>query len=85
MRRRGPCWSGRGSPRTSGARAGEDGSTIRLTERIEKYVHMDLGKRGLSQGDTGVYRSALLGRGGKVVGRGDGTCVSTAPKRARSV
>lgn len=63
------------------ANASTEAETIRLTEKIVKFTELDVGKRGLSQGDSLVYRGKLLA-GGKVVGSSGGECVSIAPKAA---
>lgn len=58
------------------AAADTDSTTIRGTEKIEKFTERDLGKRGPSQGDTLTYRSALLDSDGKKFGSVGGECVS---------
>ena len=55
------------------------GTTVRVTEKIVAFTEVDGGPRGLSQGDSFVYRSDLLGADGKKVGRGGGECVSIRP------
>ena len=53
--------------------------TLHLVEKIVSFTEVDVRPRGVSQGDSFVYRSDLLDPGGDKVGRGGGECVSLRP------
>jgi hypothetical protein len=55
------------------------GRTVEVIEKIVAFTEVDARPRGLSQGDSFVYRSDLLDAAGKKVGRGGGECVSIRP------
>lgn len=62
------------------ATASTEGSTIRLTEKVVKFTQVDVGKRGISQGDSLVYSGKLLDQSGNKAGRSVCQCAVITPK-----
>jgi hypothetical protein len=62
-----------------GSEALDTPGSIRITDRMVKHTHVDIGRRGASAGDLDFYRQLLFNKGitTSPIGHSDLTCINT--------